>query len=73
MIGIRVHFDEPAGRRACRYCGGALPPGKRADALDCSPDHRTRYHRERVAAEAADARRDKSEADIRAELAERRP
>ncbi|MEU7900881.1 hypothetical protein AB0B45_49650 [Nonomuraea sp. NPDC049152] len=45
-----------AGRRACRYCGGALPPGKRADALDCSPDHRTRYHRERVAAEIAAAR-----------------
>jgi hypothetical protein len=25
------------GRRACRYCGGALPPGKRADALDGPP------------------------------------
>ncbi|MEU1729321.1 hypothetical protein [Nonomuraea sp. NPDC005692] len=52
----RAVRTRAAGRRACRYCGGALPPGKRADALDCSPDHRTRYHRERVPAETAAAR-----------------
>ncbi|MER6582687.1 hypothetical protein, partial [Nonomuraea sp. NPDC001023] len=52
----RAARTRAAGRRACRYCGGALPPGKRADALDCSPDHRTRYHRERVPAETAAAR-----------------
>ncbi|MEV3986701.1 hypothetical protein [Nonomuraea sp. NPDC049758] len=52
----RAVRTRAAGRRACRYCGGALPPGKRADALDCSADHRTRYHRERVPAETAAAR-----------------
>ncbi|MER6514408.1 hypothetical protein ABT158_46870 [Nonomuraea sp. NPDC001636] len=52
----RAARTRAAGRRACRYSGGALPPGKRANALDCSPDHRTRYHRERVPAETAAAR-----------------
>ncbi|MEW9556552.1 hypothetical protein AB0H75_50105, partial [Nonomuraea sp. NPDC050783] len=46
LAAERAERTRAAGRRPCRYCGGALPAGKRADALDCSDDHRRRYHRE---------------------------
>ncbi|MER6514413.1 hypothetical protein ABT158_46895 [Nonomuraea sp. NPDC001636] len=56
MAAERAARTRAAGRRACRYCGGALPSGKRADALDCSPDRRTRYHRERLADQVRELR-----------------
>ncbi|MGI5170420.1 hypothetical protein ACQEU3_39330 [Spirillospora sp. CA-253888] len=49
----RAAATRDAGGRPCRYCGGALPPGKRADARDCSDDHRNRFNRERRTAPAA--------------------
>jgi hypothetical protein len=31
--------------RACRYCGGPIPDGRRLDAFYCSDLHKGRFHR----------------------------